>query len=82
MRMGERIRMYRDRKKLTQAALGMAVGIDKMTIWRVENGADIKTQVLIRIARVLDVRPEMLLGIDEDDVGSERTPTGAIPVSA
>ena len=65
MTLGERIRVYRDRKLLTQAELAELVGVDKMTIWRVENGADIKSKVLVKIAKQLSVRPDILLGVAE-----------------
>ena len=71
MTMGERIRLYRDRRGFTQQELGRAVGVDKMTIWRVENGADMKTQVLVKIAKALAVRPDILLLEDADP---EHTP--------
>ena len=81
MTMGERIRLYRDRKGLTQLELAKAVGVDKMTIWRVENGADIKSQVLVKIARILEVRPDILLGVSENDLGDFQ-PAGRVSVGA
>lgn len=63
MTLGERIRLYRDRKGLTQLELAKKVDVDKMTIWRIENGADLKSQLLVKLAHVLEVRPDILLGI-------------------
>jgi transcriptional regulator with XRE-family HTH domain len=77
MTLGEQIRLYRDRRHLTQLELAKRVGVDKMTIWRVENGADVKSQVLVRIAKALAVRPDVLLGVAEDDVRSEAEPAVA-----
>jgi transcriptional regulator with XRE-family HTH domain len=71
MTLGERIRLYRDRKRLTQFELADRVGVDKMTIWRVENGADLKSQVLVKIAKQLGVRPDVLLGVAEEEADSE-----------
>ncbi|MDQ1037290.1 transcriptional regulator with XRE-family HTH domain [Streptomyces sp. V3I8] len=52
---GARIRAERERQKLTQEQVILAGRIDRVTIWRVETGEDVKLSTLMKIARVLDV---------------------------
>jgi transcriptional regulator with XRE-family HTH domain len=79
MTLGERIVLHRRRKGLTQEELAKAVGVNKMTIWRVENQdiKDLKGQVIARLARTLGVSADYLLGLAENDVGSEVQPAVA-----
>ncbi|WP_309095289.1 helix-turn-helix transcriptional regulator [Streptomyces sp.] len=59
---GNRIRAERERRNLTQEALILAAGIDRVTLWRVETGEESKVSTLLRIARVLGVPLAELLG--------------------
>jgi transcriptional regulator with XRE-family HTH domain len=52
---GARVRAERERQELTQEQVILASRIDRVTIWRVENGEDVKLSTLLKIARVLNV---------------------------
>jgi transcriptional regulator with XRE-family HTH domain len=68
MTFGERVHLIRRRKKMTQQALGDAVGVTKATIFRVEKGdfADVKGQTIARMAKTLNVSADYLLGLKPD----------------
>lgn len=62
-RIGEEIQGYRREKKLTQRALGKAVGRSEATIRKYEKGdIEIPLSVLEDLAEVLEVHPTQLLG--------------------
>ena len=63
MTMGEKIRMYREIKGMSQEALALAVGYkNKGSISLIENGhCDIYQDKIVAIATALDVAPAMLL---------------------
>ena len=65
MTFGERVHLIRRRKKMTQQALGDAVGVTKATIFRVEKGdfPDMKGQTIARMAKVFNVSADYLLGL-------------------
>ena len=65
MTFGERVHLIRRRRKMTQQALGDAVGVTKATIFRVEKGdfADVKGQTIARMAKTLNVSADYLLGL-------------------
>jgi transcriptional regulator with XRE-family HTH domain len=67
MTLGERVLIWRRRRNLTQQALAEAVGIAKNTIARLEQGGitDLRGQVIARLAQVLGVSADYLLGLDE-----------------
>ena len=67
MTLGERVLIWRRRRNLTQQALAEAVGIAKNTIARLEQGGitDLRGQVIARLAQVLGVSTDYLLGLDE-----------------
>jgi transcriptional regulator with XRE-family HTH domain len=69
MTLGERILVLRRRKRLTQEALASQVGINKMTLWRLEHGAiqDVKGQVVAKMALALDTTTDYLLGLREEE---------------
>ncbi|MFF7837526.1 helix-turn-helix domain-containing protein [Streptomyces ossamyceticus] len=52
---GDRVRAERERQELTQEQVILAARIDRVTIWRVETGQEMKLSTLLKIARVLDV---------------------------
>lgn len=59
--LGERIAHYRKLKKLSQGALASALSVDKITVWRWENGKSWpEFDKLISIAKALQVAPERL----------------------
>jgi transcriptional regulator with XRE-family HTH domain len=58
---GDRIRAERERQHLTQEQVILAARIDRVTIWRVETGQEMKLSTLLKIARVLDVPLEELV---------------------
>ncbi|MFF0790365.1 helix-turn-helix domain-containing protein [Streptomyces spiralis] len=52
---GDRVRAERERQKLTQEQVMLAARIDRVTLWRLETGHDLKLSTLQRVAFVLDV---------------------------
>ena len=52
---GDRIREERERQRLTQEQVILAARIDRVTIWRVETGQEMKLSTLLKICRVLGV---------------------------
>jgi transcriptional regulator with XRE-family HTH domain len=77
MTLGERVLIWRRRRKLTQQELAEAVGIAKNTIARLEQGriTDLGGQVIAKLSKVLKVSADYLLGIDD----SEDTSSSDIP---
>ena len=69
MRMGERIRKYRRTRRLSQQALADEVGVSRLTINELENGVrtTMTTDTAKRLARVLGVSVDYLIGTYEDD---------------
>lgn len=64
--MGERIRRARISKGLTQQELGELVGVQKSAIAKYESGrvANIKTEVMTKLSRALDITQyELISGI-------------------
>jgi transcriptional regulator with XRE-family HTH domain len=65
---GERIRMLRDRAKLSQAQLGAKVNLSFNSICAMEKGrVDPKASKIRQIARVLGVSTDYLLCMDQPD---------------
>jgi transcriptional regulator with XRE-family HTH domain len=63
----ENLLLARKRKKLTQKELGSRVGINNLKISRYERGETVpKADTLKKIAMVLGVSMEYLLGGEED----------------
>ncbi|MFI6530535.1 helix-turn-helix domain-containing protein [Streptomyces uncialis] len=52
---GARIRAERLQQNLTQEALHLAAGVDRVTLQRAEAGRDVRISTLLRLARVLGV---------------------------
>lgn len=52
---GDRVREERERQHLTQEQVILAARIDRVTIWRVETGREMKLSTLLKIASVLNV---------------------------
>ena len=76
MNFGERVHLIRRRKKMTQQELGDAIGVSKMTIFRIEKGdfADTMGQTIAKMARVLNVSGNYLLGLQEEPEPLEPEP--------
>jgi len=80
MTLGERVLVLRRRRKLTQAALGKAAGIDGNTIARLERDevSDLAGSRIVRLAKALRVSTDVLLGVvDMDEQESERVAAAA-----
>jgi len=65
--LGDRIRMHRARLKLSQTELGKRVGLSTNSVSAIEAGQDPKASRLKKIAKVLGVSTDYLLGMDESD---------------
>jgi transcriptional regulator with XRE-family HTH domain len=65
MTIGERVLVLRRRAGLSQVQLGKAAAIDSNTIARLERGVvhDLMGARIIRLARVLRVSTDVLLGV-------------------
>lgn len=79
MTLGERVLIWRRRRNLTQQALAEAVGIAKNTIARLEQGGitDLRGQVIARLAQVLGVSTDYLLGLDESEQATSNSQSGS-----
>lgn len=83
MEIGDQIREARRRLGLSQRALADKVGVDKSAVAQWEGGGGgkgIKTDNLIEVARVLQVRPSQLLGEPTDADRMELTDTREMTV--
>lgn len=59
--LGERIEHYRKLRKLSQSALASAMGVDKHTVWRWEDGRSWpEYDKLLAISKHLEIEPERL----------------------
>jgi transcriptional regulator with XRE-family HTH domain len=69
MTLGERVLIWRRRRNLTQQGLADAVGVAKNTISRLEQGGitDLRGQAIAKLAQVLGVSTDYLLGLDEPE---------------
>jgi len=69
MTLGERLKILRERKGLSQSELARQCHIAQATISRLESGDlhDIQTTMAKRIARVLGVTLDYLAGMYDDD---------------
>lgn len=69
MRIGQRIKVQREKKGWSQHALARQSGIPQATISRLESGGmkDIQTTLARRLARALGIGIDYLAGTFEDD---------------
>lgn len=76
MTMGEKIKMLRLQKGMSQEELGKKVGVQKAAINKYEKGivVNLKRSTIASLASALDVTPIYLMGLDE-----EKLPSNAIP---
>ncbi len=77
MTMGEKIKMLRLQKGMSQEELGKKVGVQKAAINKYEKGivVNLKRSTIASLASALDVTPIYLMGLDE-----EQLPSNAIPL--
>ena len=78
MTLGERILILRRRLKMSQSELARAASLDKNTIARLEQGRvkDFSGETVVRVARALQVRTDVLLGVESfDDTGTWSPPS-------
>lgn len=62
-RIGANIRLYREKKGLSQTELGESIGVTYQQIQKYENASNrVAASTLIRFARVLGVSTDALLG--------------------
>ena len=80
MKLGEKIRLLRERKGLSQTELAKAAGYEsRSSISKIEKGdSDPSQKALARIAAVLEVRPSDL--ISEESVQEIQTHPHGVPV--
>lgn len=66
---GERIKSIRKQKGITLADLGARLGISESNMQRYESGkiASVSIDFINRLAPILEVKPEWLIGWDKDD---------------
>lgn len=66
---GERIKAIRKQKGITLADLGARLGISESNMQRYESGkiASVSIDFINRLAPILEVKPEWLIGWDKDD---------------
>ena len=76
MTLGERILVLRRRLKMSQQDLAKAARLDKNTIARLEQGRvkDLSGETVVRVARALQVRTDVLLGVEPLDEKGEHKP--------
>ena len=75
MTTGDKIKTLRIQHGMTQEELGEKVGVKKSAIYKYENGivVNLKRSTIEKLAKVLEVSPSWLIGIEDD--------TGSIPPS-
>ncbi len=76
----ERIRYYRELKKLSQEALGEAVGLAGNAFSKREREGNFKVEEIIDIAKFLDIDPDLIIYGEEKKVEYEMTPAIPKPV--
>ena len=59
--LGETISAERKKKGITLEQLGLDIGLDKSAIHHIENGKPITLTTLIKIAAVLNIKPQVLI---------------------
>lgn len=66
---GARIKFIRKQKGITLADLGARLGISESNMQRYESGkiASVSIDFINRLASILEVKPEWLIGWDKDD---------------
>ena len=66
MNIGERVKILREKKGMTQEELATLLGYkSKSSVTHIENGRDIPRSMVVRLAAILEVTPSYLMGWDE-----------------
>src|SRR5436305_791458 len=65
-RLGQRIKMMRETREISQAELAAHVDCDKRTIVRIEQGEPSTTSTIEKVAKALEVDGEILVNASED----------------
>ena len=77
MKLGEKIKEFRENAGLTQEALADKMNVQRNTVWRWENQkANLKADNVQKLSTILNVEPSEL--IEDDDI-SELTLTSNLP---
>lgn len=71
MQIGEKVRRLRERRGMSQAELGQAIGMTQQGVQSLEAGESRRPRKLRELARFLDVSEDWLL---DDESGTERIP--------
>ena len=76
MHIGERIQREREKRGWSQNELAKQSGIKQPVIWRLESGAQrsVSSDALKRLARILGVSADYLIGMYEEDKESDLLP--------
>ena len=70
--LGERIRQFRNEKGLSQAQLAERLHVVRQTVSKWEKGASVPdAELLLQLARALDVPAERLLDLPPDPAGEQ-----------
>lgn len=79
MTTGDKIKMLRIQRGMTQEELGAKVGVKKSAIYKYENGivVNLKRSTIEKLAKALDVSPSWLIGIEDS---ARSIPPGFEPV--
>lgn len=71
--LGERLRLARKKRRISQAELGGALGLTSQRISQVESGGTLNSSQIIAAAKFLDITPAQLLGEDGLTFGQPST---------
>ncbi|HRE48808.1 MAG TPA: helix-turn-helix transcriptional regulator [Aggregatilineales bacterium] len=67
---GDRLKEVRQKRGLSQRELALRCGLGEQQIWRYENGeTDPAGEIIMRIAKEIEVTADYLLGIVDDPQG-------------
>jgi len=71
MNFGNRVRIARLQKKMTQKELGILLGVQQPTIQRIENGENAGTKHINQLSKILDIDLAWLLSGEINENNSE-----------
>lgn len=67
MTIGDRVKLLRQKKKMTQLELAEKLGYkSKSSVAHIENGRDIPRSMVVTLADILDTTPSYLMGWEDD----------------
>jgi len=61
---GENIAKYRKKKKLSMEQLGLEIGLTRSHIHRIENGYNLTLITILKLAIVLNIKPNKIIDVD------------------